>query len=92
MFENLIVAQLVKKFPPFTEPEDSLPCPQDPATGPCSDTVQSTLTTHFLSSVLIFSTPRSHGLFLRLRFSKGLYAFLISPYMVRVQTIVQLGR
>jgi hypothetical protein len=26
VLENLIVAQLVKKFPPFTEPEGSLPC------------------------------------------------------------------
>jgi hypothetical protein len=32
--EKLIVIQLVKKFPGFMEPEVSVPCSQDPTTGP----------------------------------------------------------
>jgi hypothetical protein len=31
---NLVITQLVKKFTAFMEPEDSLPCSQDAATGP----------------------------------------------------------
>jgi hypothetical protein len=30
-FQKLIVTQLVKNFPPFMEPERSLPCSQEPA-------------------------------------------------------------
>jgi len=32
--EKLVVAQLVDKLPAFVEPEASLPCSQQPATGP----------------------------------------------------------
>jgi len=32
--EKLIVTQLDKKFAHFMEPEGSLPCSQQPATGP----------------------------------------------------------
>jgi hypothetical protein len=31
---KLAVTQLVKKFPPFMEPEGSLPYSQEPATSP----------------------------------------------------------
>jgi len=34
ILEKLIVTQQVKKFPAFMEPECSLPCSQEPATGP----------------------------------------------------------
>jgi len=34
LLEKLIVAQLVKEFPPFTQAESSLPYSQEPATGP----------------------------------------------------------
>jgi len=33
--EKLIFTQLVKKYPPFIEPEGSLPCSQQLLTGPC---------------------------------------------------------
>jgi hypothetical protein len=32
LLEKPIVTQLVKKFPPFTELEGSLPCSQEPTT------------------------------------------------------------
>jgi hypothetical protein len=38
---KLTVAQLVMKSPPFMEPEDSLPCSQDPATGQFPEPVKS---------------------------------------------------
>jgi hypothetical protein len=31
---ELVVSQLLKKFPAFMEPENSLPCSQEPTTGP----------------------------------------------------------
>jgi hypothetical protein len=31
---KLIVTQLAKKFPPFMEPDGSLPCSQQPTAGP----------------------------------------------------------
>jgi len=34
VLEKLIVAQLIKKSPPFIEPEGLLPCSQDAGTGP----------------------------------------------------------
>jgi hypothetical protein len=34
LLEKLTVTQLVKKFPTFIKPESSLPCSQQPATGP----------------------------------------------------------
>jgi hypothetical protein len=34
LFDNLIVIQLVKKYPSFMELEGSLPCSQEPDTGP----------------------------------------------------------
>jgi len=34
VLEKLIVTQLIKKFPRFMEPRGSLPCSQQPATGP----------------------------------------------------------
>jgi hypothetical protein len=37
VLENLTVAQLAKKFPPFVQPESSLLCSQDFATGPYSE-------------------------------------------------------
>jgi hypothetical protein len=33
ILEKLIVAQLLKKFSTFLEPDGSLPCSQEPATG-----------------------------------------------------------
>jgi hypothetical protein len=35
--ENLTVAQLVKEFPHFMETEGSVPCSQEPSTGPCPE-------------------------------------------------------
>jgi hypothetical protein len=37
--EKLIIAQVAKKFASFMEPECSIPCPQDPATGPYPEPV-----------------------------------------------------
>jgi hypothetical protein len=37
LLEKLIVARLVKKFRAFYGTKDSLPCSQDPATGPCPE-------------------------------------------------------
>jgi hypothetical protein len=34
LLEKLILAQLLTNSPPFMEPECSLPCSQEPATGP----------------------------------------------------------
>jgi hypothetical protein len=34
LLEKLTVAELVKNFLTFTEPEGSLPCSQEPTTGP----------------------------------------------------------
>lgn len=53
--ENLwSVAQLVKKSPPppapFTEPEGSFSCSQDPATRPCTEPVEATPSVHNLFS------------------------------------------
>jgi hypothetical protein len=35
LLQKLIVTQLIKKFSAFLETEGSLPCSQQPATGPC---------------------------------------------------------
>jgi hypothetical protein len=34
LLEKVPIVQLLKKFPAFTEPEGSLPCSQEPSTGP----------------------------------------------------------
>ena len=38
--EMLTVTQTVVKFPYFTEPDSSLPCPQNLNTGPCPEPAQ----------------------------------------------------
>jgi len=84
--EKLIVSQLVKKFPAFMRPEGSLLCPQELATGPCSEAggIQST-TSHPISLrfFLIFPSHLCLGVQSGL-FSSGisteiLYAFHTSP-------------
>jgi hypothetical protein len=49
VFETIVVISLVKKFPPFMEPDGSLACSQEPAWGP----------TLSFSNMLIFFTVRS---------------------------------
>jgi hypothetical protein len=36
--EKLLVVQIIKKFLSFMGHEHYLPCPQGPATGPCTET------------------------------------------------------
>jgi hypothetical protein len=42
LLEKLTATQLVKKFPPYIESEGSLPCSQEPATGPWARRMHST--------------------------------------------------
>jgi hypothetical protein len=41
LFEQLIVTQILEKYPFFMEPEGSLPCSQKPATGPYPEPAES---------------------------------------------------
>jgi hypothetical protein len=78
ILEKLIVTQLVRKFP-----EASLPCSQDPTTGPFPSQMNPvhTLPSYFpkIHSNIIFpSAPRSSKWSLPFRFpTKTLYAYLI---------------
>jgi hypothetical protein len=83
-FEKLIVTQLVNKFPPFTEPEGSLSCSQEPSIGPYHELVliPSTLsqpTSLTLSYNLGLAFPP--GLFTSGFQTKMLSMFIISAYI-----------
>jgi hypothetical protein len=42
------------------EPEDSLPCSQEPGTGPCPDPEESSSRPHFLTSKLVRIPAEAH--------------------------------
>jgi len=67
LLEKVILSQLVKNSPPFSEPKGSSSCSQQPATGPHSNQLIQSTTLHpnSLRSILILS---SH---LRLRLPHG---------------------
>jgi hypothetical protein len=49
VLEKFIVAHLVKKFSTLVEPEGSISCAQQPATGPCADPAESSPHPHSIS-------------------------------------------
>jgi hypothetical protein len=51
IFEELIIPELVKKFPSFTVPKGSLPLSQELATGPFSGSAESNPPTQTLFSL-----------------------------------------
>jgi hypothetical protein len=61
-FEELIVAQLVKKLPPFTKAESLLPCSHEPAVWPYPEPDKSSPYFTPLSSILILSSQLQLGL------------------------------
>jgi hypothetical protein len=82
---KLTVAQLVKKFPAFYGKKSSLPCSQEPATGPFPDPDEFNppLTPCSVRSINIFSHLRQ-GLpcvFYHSSFSTKMYAFHHARYM-----------
>ena len=69
LLEKLTVGQLVKNFPAFSEPEDSLPHSQLPATSPYIEPTRSTPYPHILLlNIILPSTPGSPKWSLSLRF------------------------
>jgi hypothetical protein len=65
LLEKLIIAEMFKKFPAFLESEVSLPCSQQPATGPYPEPHASSpqvLTLFRLTSILILSSHLRLGL------------------------------
>jgi hypothetical protein len=84
LLDKLLVTQLVTKFPAFMEPKGSLPCSQQPATGPYPE--PDAFSPHVPTLFSLWSTLSSR---LRLGFPSGLlpgdfptkisYALLISP-------------
>jgi hypothetical protein len=86
LLEKPLVVQLLKNFPTFYGTKGSLPCSQEPSTGPCLKPDQSSTYHSILSllrSILILSTHLClvlpSGLFPYDIPTKILYAFLFSP-------------
>jgi hypothetical protein len=75
-----LVAQISKNFLVFIEPDDSLPCWQQPATGPCPEPDESNLHCHiaadYLTSVLILY-PRMASFFQNFRLNLCMPFFFI---------------
>jgi hypothetical protein len=73
--EKLTVAQQVKKFQYFVEPEGSLLCSQEPSTGLYSGSDECSLKVHNLppyfskTELIVSSMPRSSKWFLLFRYS-----------------------